>query len=202
MILVWTIAAIAYALSLWQLARTTAIYRGVTLGGVPFAAIAIGAVCCGASAWLLPPLAAAVLGAGVVGAIICGIVDKRTGYIFDTLTIAIAIVSLSIALLAGSGAGALISSTIVGGSMLALYFVTARRGIGLGDVKLAAVLGLSLGTEYGAVAVGAAFIFGAAYGIALVLRHQATRGDVIRFGPFLAAGAVFAFALNLSGAHV
>jgi leader peptidase (prepilin peptidase)/N-methyltransferase len=202
MILLWALAGIAYALSLWQLAHATARRRRVTLDGLPLASLVMCAACTGISAWFLDPPAAALLSAGVVGAIVCGVVDKRTGYIFDSLTIAIAAVTLSIALLTGSALAALVSSAVVGGSMLALYSVTARRGIGLGDVKLAAVLGLSLGTEYGAVAVGAAFVFGAAYGITLLLRHRATRADAIRFGPFLAAGAIFAFALNLTGAHV
>jgi leader peptidase (prepilin peptidase)/N-methyltransferase len=202
MIYVWAIAGGAYALALWKLANITANRRSAPLGRLPLAAIAISALCCCVSASMLSLAGAALLSAGVVGAIMCGIVDKRTGYIFDALTIVIATTILSIALITGSAIGALVSSAFVGGSMLAIYCITARRGIGLGDVKLAAVLGLSLGTEYGAVAVGAAFVFGAAYGITLLLRHRARRTDAIRFGPFLAAGTLFAFALSLGGAHV
>ena len=132
----------------------------------------------------------------------CGVVDARTGYIFDGLTIAMSSVALSAAAGIGSLPTALLSGGAVGGSMLALYALTRGRGIGLGDVKLATALALSFGLAWGAIAVGAAFVIGAAYGIVLLLRHRAKRGDAIRFGPFMAAGAIFALAVDIVGIHL
>ena len=65
-------------------------------------------------------------------------------------------------------------------------------GLGLGDVKLAALLGVGLGA-----AVLPAFVIGmtaaALYGIALLLRDgAAARKTTIAYGPFLAFGALVA----------
>jgi leader peptidase (prepilin peptidase)/N-methyltransferase len=69
-------------------------------------------------------------------------------------------------------------------------------GIGMGDVKLALLLGAALGTNVvGAVLLGtfAAAIFGAA----LVFRGGATaRKQAIAFGPFLASAGVIALLLT------
>jgi leader peptidase (prepilin peptidase)/N-methyltransferase len=60
----------------------------------------------------------------------------------------------------------------------------------MGDVKLAAVMGLYLGS---AVAPGmlAGFLAGAVYGIALIARHGSdARKRAVPFGPFLALGGL------------
>jgi leader peptidase (prepilin peptidase)/N-methyltransferase len=65
-------------------------------------------------------------------------------------------------------------------------------GMGLGDVKLAGVLGLYLGwLGWGAVAVGAfsAFILGGAYAVVLLLLRRANRKSGIPFGPWMLLGA-------------
>jgi leader peptidase (prepilin peptidase)/N-methyltransferase len=68
-------------------------------------------------------------------------------------------------------------------------------GLGMGDVKLAVLLGAALGANVvGAMLVGA---FAAAiFGAALVLQNGAeARKRAIAFGPFLAFGGVFALLL-------
>jgi leader peptidase (prepilin peptidase) / N-methyltransferase len=67
------------------------------------------------------------------------------------------------------------------------------RGMGIGDVKLAAVLGLFLGREV-AAAVLLALVAGVALGAAIIVRKGAAEGrrTAIAFGPFLALGGVFA----------
>jgi leader peptidase (prepilin peptidase)/N-methyltransferase len=79
------------------------------------------------------------------------------------------------------------------------FFVTLLLyppGLGMGDVKLALLLGAALGTNVlGAVLVGtvAAAIFGAV----LVLRGGAqARKMAIAFGPFLALGGIVALLLS------
>ncbi len=67
-----------------------------------------------------------------------------------------------------------------------------RGGMGLGDVKLAGVLGLYLGyTGWGALAVGSlgAFFLGGIFGIVLILLHKTTRKSGIPFGPWMLMGA-------------
>ena len=72
------------------------------------------------------------------------------------------------------------------------WFVTAGRGMGFGDVKLAPVLGVALGwIGWGASLVGlvAGFAFGAVVGVALVLGTGAGGKTKVPFGPFMLTGA-------------
>jgi leader peptidase (prepilin peptidase)/N-methyltransferase len=64
-------------------------------------------------------------------------------------------------------------------------------GMGMGDVKLAGVLGLYLGRDV-AVAIAAALLLALAVGLAIIARKgvAAGRKTAVPFGPFLAAGAV------------
>ena len=65
-------------------------------------------------------------------------------------------------------------------------------GMGMGDVKLAAVLGLYLGfLGWGNLLVGAfaAFLFGGVFGLALMLVRRAGRKTAIPFGPWMILGA-------------
>jgi prepilin signal peptidase PulO-like enzyme (type II secretory pathway) len=78
-----------------------------------------------------------------------------------------------------------------------LFFSIIRRftrGLGMGDVKFAALIGLCCGLPW----VCAAFLIAALAGIAALLlaRRGGTRGGYpLPFAPFLTAGAVAAFAL-------
>ena len=63
-------------------------------------------------------------------------------------------------------------------------------GMGMGDVKLAAVLGLYMGRAV-VVALVAGFAAGGLVAVALLARHgPSARGRPIPFGPFLALGGV------------
>jgi leader peptidase (prepilin peptidase)/N-methyltransferase len=69
--------------------------------------------------------------------------------------------------------------------------------LGLGDVKLAGVLGLVLGWQgWGVVVVGAflGFLLGGLAGIGLMLAGRADRRTAIPFGPLLLFGALVAVA--------
>ena len=62
--------------------------------------------------------------------------------------------------------------------------------MGLGDVKLAAVMGLFLGRNV-APAILVALLGGSLVGLAIIARHgAAARKQAIPFGPFLALGGV------------
>jgi len=79
----------------------------------------------------------------------------------------------------------------LGGMYLALALVVPG-GMGLGDVKLAGVLGMVLAyLGWGPLAVGAfgAFVLGGSFAIGLVLAGRARRGSGIPFGPWMLAGA-------------
>jgi leader peptidase (prepilin peptidase)/N-methyltransferase len=84
---------------------------------------------------------------------------------------------------------------LAGAAAFAFFFVIALvypGGLGMGDVKLAALLGVGLG-----VAVVPAFVIGmtaaAVFSIALLLRDgPKARKATIAYGPFLAFGALVA----------
>jgi leader peptidase (prepilin peptidase) / N-methyltransferase len=90
---------------------------------------------------------------------------------------------------------ALAGALLGGAGLFVLYLVLAlvsRGGMGFGDVKLAAVLGLYLGfLGWGNLLVGAfaAFLFGAVFGLALMLIRRAGRKSAIPFGPWMILGA-------------
>lgn len=75
---------------------------------------------------------------------------------------------------------------------LLLYVITKRRGIGLGDVKLAFLLGFFLGYPKIIFALYAAFLTGALVGVILMMRRKKSLKSKIAFGPFLIVGALIA----------
>jgi len=83
----------------------------------------------------------------------------------------------------------LIAAAAAGG----LFFLVALAypaGMGLGDVKLAATMGLFLGRAV-APAILAALLAGSLIGLALIARHGSrARKMAIPFGPFLALGGI------------
>lgn len=73
-----------------------------------------------------------------------------------------------------------------------VWLLTSGRGMGLGDVALAPVLGLVLGWfGWGPslVALLGGFVIGALVGSALLLRGRASRRTRVPHGPFMLAGA-------------
>ena len=72
-----------------------------------------------------------------------------------------------------------------GAFLYSLYLITKKKGMGLGDVKLALLLGLVLGWPKILVAYFIAFLTGAGIGVILVLSKKKRLKDKIAFGPFL-----------------
>jgi leader peptidase (prepilin peptidase)/N-methyltransferase len=102
--------------------------------------------------------------------------------------IAVAIVALNDpASLADRGIAA-----AAGGGFLFFVALAYPRGMGMGDVKLVAVMGLYLGRAV-APAMLIGFAAGAAVGLVVVARHgAAARKQALPFGPFLALGGIVA----------
>lgn len=98
------------------------------------------------------------------------------------------------ALLSGDGEGAA-RAAAGAGILFAVFLLLALispRGMGMGDVKLAGVIGLVLGwTSWAALAVGAlaAFVLGGLVGVALLVTGRASRSTGIPFGPWMLGGA-------------
>jgi leader peptidase (prepilin peptidase)/N-methyltransferase len=83
----------------------------------------------------------------------------------------------------------LIAAAAAGGLLFGVA-LAYPRGMGLGDVKLTATMGLFLGRAV-APAILIALLVGSAVGLALIARHgKEARKMAIPFGPFLALGGV------------
>jgi leader peptidase (prepilin peptidase)/N-methyltransferase len=104
-------------------------------------------------------------------------------------------VLLTTAALVSHDSGALLRAAIGGSASYALYYATALAfpsGMGFGDVKLAGVVGGMLAfVSYPVLLVGvaAAFLLGAATGLAAMATGRATRRSAVPFGPFMVVGA-------------
>ena len=93
-----------------------------------------------------------------------------------------------------SGEWPLLRALASAGAWLAVFgipwFLTAGRGMGFGDVKLAPSLGLLLGwVGWGPSLVGllSGFVIGTVVGLAI---HRGKRGKHIPYGPFMVIGAL------------
>jgi leader peptidase (prepilin peptidase)/N-methyltransferase len=105
---------------------------------------------------------------------------------------AVVAVALGAALDPGGMPERLIAAAAAGGFFLAAA-LAHPGGMGMGDVKLAGVLGLYLGAPV-AVALLVALVGGVAAGAVVVARRGIARGrrTALPFGPFLALGGVVA----------
>lgn len=123
-------------------------------------------------------------------------IDLRERRIPNRLTGAGAVAALGLGL-ALDPAGQPVRLAAAVAVVLFLLAVRVKRpaGLGMGDVKLSGVLGLALG-PVALVALAVAFVAGSAGALVLVLRQgrSALRSATVPFGPYLAGGAVVAFA--------
>lgn len=100
--------------------------------------------------------------------------------------------------LAGWRAAAIaaVTALALGGVFILINIISARllgeEGMGMGDAKLAAMIGAFLGWPIGAVAILLGVFLGGAIGICLLALRLRGRREQIPFGPALAAGAIVA----------
>jgi leader peptidase (prepilin peptidase) / N-methyltransferase len=85
-------------------------------------------------------------------------------------------------------------AAVAGGGFFFIAAVLYPRGMGMGDVKLAGVLGLYLGRAV-APAIFIALVVGVLAGAAIIARKGVAEGrkTAVPFGPFLALGGLIAF---------
>jgi leader peptidase (prepilin peptidase) / N-methyltransferase len=178
----------AWGAALWTIAKRAAVRRRLVLGASSqaWAAAAIVATSC------IAALPDATLSAciGLAAIAIAAVVDAESGYIFDPLIVAgIAGIAAS-AITEGRGVASVYGLIVAGGSVLCIWVASRGRGLGLGDVKLAALVGAAFGALGGITAIGLAFIAGSAGAIFQIIAGKAHFGMSIRFGPYLLAGSV------------
>lgn len=124
------------------------------------------------------------------------LIDARYMIIPDSLTLSGAGIGVVAMLYAGwTGVVRGMLGAVVGiGLMLGLYLtgklLYRREGLGMGDVKLAGVMGLFLGPLWCLISVLLAICFGGFWGIGILALGGKVRGRQVPFGPFLAIGGI------------
>lgn len=78
---------------------------------------------------------------------------------------------------------------LLGGAILYLIALISRGGMGGGDIKFAAVLGLWFGWKFILSTLFFSFLLGGVISVLLLLLKVKNRRDEIPFGPFMAAAA-------------
>ena len=88
---------------------------------------------------------------------------------------------------------------LIGGGLLLIIALVSRGGMGGGDIKFAAALGLCFGWQYLLLTLLLSFIIGGIGGVLLLVCKIKGRKDFIPFGPFIALGALVSL---LYGNHI
>ena len=110
--------------------------------------------------------------------------------ILDAVTLPVAAAGMILAAVTGHALAAL-EGALAGIVLFGLlYIVTRGTGLGLGDVKLAACLGIYLGLWNAIAAFAAAVVIGAIVAVPILLTRKRRGRDVLPFGPFLVLGAL------------
>lgn len=87
----------------------------------------------------------------------------------------------------------LLGLAVAAGFLGLVFLITQGRGMGFGDVKLGAVLGLILGWPGSLVFLVLSFLLGGLVGILLILFRQKEMRSSVPFGPFLSLGFLMLF---------
>ena len=88
------------------------------------------------------------------------------------------------------GVGSALIGGVIGFGLMLLPYLISRGGMGLGDVKLAGLIGLATGFHHVFIALFLGILGGGLVASFLLLFRLRTRKEAIPFGPFLAAGAM------------
>ncbi|SDG07157.1 leader peptidase (prepilin peptidase) / N-methyltransferase [Sinosporangium album] len=128
----------------------------------------------------------------VVAGVLLALVDRRTHRLPDTVTLPSYLVLAALIAVAGDLGPALAGGLALGGIYFVLWWIRPAA-LGLGDVKLAGLIGMvcgMLGAQAWTVAALGGQLLGALYGVGLVLRRRATMTTEFAFGPFLLLGGL------------
>ena len=150
--------------------------------------------------WQTPPYLY-LAGAAVILAIV-DLAEKRLPNAVIYPSLVVTALLLTLAALMTRAWPALLGAGLGATAMFAAYFFLALispTGIGMGDVKLAAVLGLALGYQgWSTVVIGSAagFLIGGVVSSIALLAGRATLRSSIPFGPAMLAGAFLALLVS------
>ncbi len=122
-------------------------------------------------------------------------------------------VSYNIALLFGADnfqralpwTGSVLGAIIGGGSLYLIAFIyqllRKKQGLGMGDIKMMAMVGAFLGWRLSILTIFAGSFLGSILGISLIFLRKMNLQSKLAFGVFLGIGAAFSLFLGLSLIH-
>lgn len=119
-------------------------------------------------------------------------IDAKTGIIPNCLTYPAFLLLVACAVLEDRVTAGLVGATATAVPLVFLHVATKGRGLGQGDIKLAACIGAGLGPQGGLAALYVAFVSGGVAAAILLGTRRSALGAHIPFGPFLALGALAA----------
>jgi leader peptidase (prepilin peptidase)/N-methyltransferase len=130
--------------------------------------------------------------------IIIFVIDLEHGLILNKVVYPGMVVALLLVLLPQAGLAQQIGTRVayaalggaIGFGIFLLIAIVSRGGMGWGDVKLAALIGLATGFPLVFFAIIMGAILGGIVAVALVIAKKRTRRETIPFGPFLALAAM------------
>jgi leader peptidase (prepilin peptidase)/N-methyltransferase len=133
----------------------------------------------------------------VLGLILCAVLvaitvtDLELQLIPNAIVLAGAVAAVAIVVGTDFGdLGTRVIAAAVAGGVLFVIVLAYPKGMGMGDAKLAGMMGLYLGRAI-APAMLIGFLAGAIVGVAMIARHGSeARKRAIPFGPFLAFGGI------------
>jgi len=177
----------------WALLRGRARCCGAAISArYPLTELALGALYAATVLVLWDDPAEVALGLVFVTALVAiTLTDLERRIIPNKILIVATVLGVAIAAIADPGSlPERAIAAVAAGGLLFLAALAYPRGMGMGDVKLAAVMGLFLGRNV-APAILVALLAGSLVGLAMIARHgAAARKKAIPFGPFLALGGV------------
>lgn len=126
----------------------------------------------------------------ISGLIVLSVIDWRTFEIPFGINVYLFVIGLIREIMDGISISILLDFALVSGFLLFLFLITRGRGIGGGDIKLMAAVGLILGWKLTVVA----FFFGCLYGSVIhIIRMKVSKAEhVLAMGPYLSAGIITA----------
>ena len=122
--------------------------------------------------------------------IILSVFDTRYGIIPNKIVYPAIIVTIALVWLSPEAS---LKTSLIGGATLAAFLlvpVLLLRSMGLGDVKLAFLIGLMTGFPEGVVALYGGIALGGLCAIFLLVFRLKERRDEMPYGPFLVVGAI------------
>ncbi|AZK59462.1 Leader peptidase (Prepilin peptidase) [Candidatus Desulforudis audaxviator] len=125
--------------------------------------------------------------------LIATLIDLRHGIIPDRVVLAGLVLGLPLVALQSWAALLWGAAAFLGAGLFMLAIaVISRGGMGGGDIKLAALMGLYLGPAGVALALFLAFLAGGTVAVLLLATGRKGRKDPVPFGPYLALGGIVA----------